>query len=88
MTLAKMMVDSCWWPLYEVINGEYKLSYDPKKRKVPVRDWMKLQGRFKHLFTPENEHILEEAQAQSDLDWEDLLKMCSLSAPSDEAAEA
>jgi len=88
MTLAKMMVESRWWPLYEVIDGEYKLSYDPKKRTIPVRDWMKLQGRFKHLFTPANEHVLEEAQAQTDLDWERLMKLCSLSAPAEGDSQA
>ncbi len=49
---------------------------------------MKLQGRFKHLFTPANEHVLEEAQAQTDLDWERLMKLCSLSAPAEGDSQA
>ena len=72
MTLAKMMVQSCCWPLYEVVDGEYSLNYDPKKRKIPVVDWMKLQGRFNHLFKPGNEAILEAAQAYVDSEWEKL----------------
>jgi pyruvate ferredoxin oxidoreductase beta subunit len=80
MTLAKMMVDSCYWPLYEVIDGEYKLTHDPRKRKLPVRDWMKQQGRFKHLFTPEYEQLLDEIQAEIDRDWDRLKQLCDLGA--------
>ena len=36
------------FPLYEVENGKYKLSFDlPELR--PVTDYMNLQGRFRHL---------------------------------------
>ncbi|GAB4265066.1 MAG: thiamine pyrophosphate-dependent enzyme [Thermoleophilia bacterium] len=78
MTHAKMMVQSCYWPLYEVIDGRYTINYDPKNRKIPVRDWMKLQGRFKHLFTPQNEHLLDEMQAYVDREWERLKELASL----------
>jgi pyruvate ferredoxin oxidoreductase beta subunit len=45
--MSRLAVQSCFWPLYEVVNGEYKLSYDPKDKKVPVTDWMKPQRRFR-----------------------------------------
>jgi pyruvate ferredoxin oxidoreductase beta subunit len=36
------------FPLYEVEYGEdYKLSVDPEQ--VPVKDYLKSQGRFSHL---------------------------------------
>ncbi len=36
------------FPLYEVIDGKYKLSIDlPELR--PVEDYFRLQGRFRHL---------------------------------------
>lgn len=74
IAMAQEAVDTCFWPLYEVENGVYKINYKPKE-KLPVRDWLKKQGRFKHLFTPGNEHIIEEFQAEVDRRWERLLKL-------------
>jgi len=72
---AKMAVDSCFWPLYEIENGKYKLSYRPSN-KIPVADFMKPQRRFKHLFLPGNEKILEKIQKNVDDEWAKLLKLC------------
>jgi len=76
--LARLAVDSCYWPLYEVDNGEWKITYNPRERK-PVSEWLKRQGRFRHLFREENEHILEELQKEVDRNWERLQKMQSIS---------
>ncbi len=72
--MAKLAVDSCFWPLYEVEEGKYKLNYQPKEKK-PVVEWLQLQGRFKHLFKPENQAILEKFQANVDKAWENLLAL-------------
>lgn len=74
--IARMAVDTCFWPLFEVENGKWKLNYRPKE-KLPMRDWLQKQGRFRHLFRPENEHIIEELQAAVDKRWDDLLWHCS-----------
>ena len=76
MEIARMAVDTCFWPLFEVENGKWKLNYKPKE-KLPLRDWLQKQGRFRHLFRPENEHIIEELQAAVDKRWEELLWRCS-----------
>jgi len=73
--LTQLAVDTCYWPLYEVENGEWRLTYKPKK-KLPVEEWLKRQGRFRHLFRPENRHIIEELQAEVDRRWERLLWLC------------
>ena len=73
--VIQLAVDTCWWPLFEVENGEWRLTYMPKQKK-PVADWLKLQGRFRHLFTPANEHMIDEMQAVVDLRWERLLRRC------------
>ncbi|MDD2201804.1 MAG: thiamine pyrophosphate-dependent enzyme [Firmicutes bacterium] len=73
--LAKLAVDTCFWPLYEVEEGEYKLTYRPKEKK-PVEDWLKRQGRFRHLFKPENAEILKEIQEDIDTRWARLLAKC------------
>ena len=46
--IGRLAVKTGIFPLYEVENGQYKMSLDfPKLR--PVTDYMKLQGRFRHL---------------------------------------
>ncbi len=73
--ICKLAVDSCVWPLFEVEYGVWKLSYEPKK-KLPVADYLKKQGRFKHMFKPGNEWMIEEAQQYIDEKWESLLAKC------------
>ena len=67
--ICRMAVETCVWPLYEVIEGRWHLNYMPKK-KLPVTEFMKLQGRFKHCFKPGNEWTLEAAQQYVDEQWE------------------
>ena len=46
--IGRLAVETGMFPLYEVENGKYKLSIDlPRLR--PVQDYLKLQGRFRHL---------------------------------------
>jgi pyruvate ferredoxin oxidoreductase beta subunit len=73
--ITQLAVDTCYWPLYEVENGEWRLTYRPKE-KPPVEEWLKRQGRFRHLFRPENRHVIDELQAEVDLHWERLLRLC------------
>ena len=51
--MAKLALDTGMFQLYELEDGKYKMSYMPKERK-PVDEFLKLQGRFKHL---KPEHI-------------------------------
>lgn len=78
MDIARMAVDTCFWPIYEVEHGKITVSRKPKA-KVPVEEWMKRQGRFRHLFREENKHIIAEIQAEVDRRWEWLLKREELS---------
>jgi len=73
--IARDAVDSCFWPLYEVENGVYKLTYKPKEKK-PIIDWLKKQARFRHLFKPGNEELLAGIQENIDAEWEKLMKKC------------
>jgi len=73
--ITQLGVDTCYWPLFEVENGEWRLSYKPKE-KLPVEDWLKRQGRFRHLFRPENRYVIDELQAEVDRRWERLLRLC------------
>ena len=69
--IAKLAIDTGFWPLYEVENGILKVTYKPKERK-PVGEWLKSQGRYKHLFKPGNEAIIESIQEHVDKMWEKL----------------
>ncbi|MCM8777377.1 MAG: thiamine pyrophosphate-dependent enzyme [Candidatus Omnitrophica bacterium] len=75
MEISRLAVDTCIWPLYEVVEGRYKLTYKPKEKK-PIVEWFKLQRRFAHLLKPENQQLLEEIQKEVDRRWETLLKKC------------
>jgi pyruvate ferredoxin oxidoreductase beta subunit len=73
--MSKLSVQSNFWPLYEVENGKWKLNYKPKER-IPVTEWMKPQGRYKHALRPENKWLVEEIQKDIDDNWERLLILC------------
>lgn len=75
--IAQLALDTCVWPLYEVDNGKYKINYKPKEKK-PVLEWLKSQGRFRHLFKEENAGIIEEIQKEVDRDWEELSKLAEM----------
>uniref|UniRef100_A0A7V4DEM9 Pyruvate ferredoxin oxidoreductase n=1 Tax=Candidatus Caldatribacterium californiense TaxID=1454726 RepID=A0A7V4DEM9_9BACT len=75
LKIMQLAVDCCVWPLYEVENGVYRLTYKPKEKK-PVEEWLRVQGRFRHLLAPENRHLVEAFQRYVDEEWERLLKKC------------
>ena len=67
--ISKLATDSCIFPIYEVQNGVYTINRKPAK-KVPVRDYLRLQGRFRHLGEDDITHI----QQAVDWDWKLLLR--------------
>lgn len=73
--ICKLAVETCYWPLFEVIDGKWILSYKPKN-KLPIEDFLRPQGRFKHLFLKGNENLIEEFQNEVDRRWEELLVRC------------
>ena len=76
MEICRLAVETCYWPLYEVENGRWRLNYVPKT-KLPIEDFLRPQGRFKHLFAKGNEHLLEAFQAEVDRRWEELQYKCA-----------
>jgi pyruvate ferredoxin oxidoreductase beta subunit len=71
--MARMAVETRWWPLYEVDHGQWKINYKPKQEQS-VAEWFKIQGRFKHLVKAEHEEILAWHQQQVDKTWNTLLE--------------
>ena len=72
LDIAKLAWETCVWPLFEIENGRLTINARPKEKK-PVVEWLKSQGRFRHLFTPDNEHVIEETQQEVDRKWQELL---------------
>jgi pyruvate ferredoxin oxidoreductase beta subunit len=70
-------VNSCFWPLYEVVDGRYRLTYVPETI-VPVEEWLRGQARFAHLLRPESRGFLAEIQASVDAEWTDLCLRCGV----------
>jgi pyruvate ferredoxin oxidoreductase beta subunit len=68
-------VDCLFWPLYEVVEGDYRMTYVPPT-VLPVADWLALQGRFAHLLRPENASVVDRIQAQVEDDWDALVARC------------
>jgi len=62
------------WPLKEFEDGKVRHTRIPHPRK-PVEDYLKLQGRFAHLFHPErNDRLLGEIQDRVDRYWERVVR--------------
>ena len=74
MQINKLAADTCYWPLYEVVNGKYKITYKPAK-KLPIEEFLKPQKRFRHMFKPGNEWMIEDFQKIVDSRWEELLAL-------------
>ncbi|MFA4906222.1 MAG: thiamine pyrophosphate-dependent enzyme [Candidatus Margulisiibacteriota bacterium] len=70
--MGRLAADTCFWPLYEVENGKYKITLKPREKK-PAVEFFKAQERFRHLFKPNNAGLLEELQKEIDQRWEELL---------------
>ncbi|MGQ9631556.1 MAG: thiamine pyrophosphate-dependent enzyme [bacterium] len=71
--IARLAMDTCAWPCYEVENGEWKLTYKPKEKK-PIIEWLKFQDRFRHM--QGDEEMIQLIQKHVDEEWEKLLKRC------------
>ena len=66
---ARLAVETGMFPLYEVENGEYKMSLDlPKLR--PVKDYLKMQGRFRHL----SDAVIQQIQERVEIEYQKLLE--------------
>ena len=74
INVIKLAIDTCFWPLYEIENGKCTITYKPKEKK-PVAEFLKAQGRFKHLFKSGNEKFIEDIQSEVDKRWEELQRL-------------
>ena len=72
VNIGKLAVKTGVWPLKEYIDGKVVHTKIPKQRK-PVEEYLKLQGRYKHLFEPRrDEEMLKTIQDKIDRYWENI----------------
>ncbi len=70
--IGRLAVETGVFPLYSIENGEYKLTMDFPQLK-PLRDYTKLQGRFRHL----SEETLDKIQERVTSDYAKLKERCA-----------
>ena len=68
MEIGRLAVKTGMWPLKEYVDG--KLIHNNVKNRIPVEEYLKLQGRFAHLFEPvRNDKVIGEIQKSVDDYW-------------------
>ena len=67
--IGRLAVQTGIFPLFEIENGSYKLSVDIPKLK-PVDEYLKLQGRFRHL----SEETIKEIQDRTNREYTKLIE--------------
>lgn len=80
--MGTLAVETGAWALYEyendvvTFNGKSKLLLEKRIEPKPIEDWIKLQGRFRHLFKPKKDvKRLKEIQEHTDKVWERYKKL-------------
>jgi 2-oxoisovalerate ferredoxin oxidoreductase beta subunit len=68
--IARLATDTNVFPIYEVTQGVYKIN-KKKKTPKPVSEYLKIQGRFRHL----NEEEVAFIQKEVDANWNRLMKL-------------
>jgi pyruvate ferredoxin oxidoreductase beta subunit len=77
---ARLAVRTRVFPLYEVIDGQYILNREIKNPK-PLSDYMKAQGRFRHL----DEATREEIERRVHAEYDKIVRLAEFSKPKEEA---
>ncbi|MFA5871341.1 MAG: thiamine pyrophosphate-dependent enzyme [Parcubacteria group bacterium] len=75
--IGKLATETNFWPLYEYENGKYKINWATENPK-PIEEFIKTQGRFKHLFKPGNEEVIKEIQKEIRNNWEELVNLAEV----------
>lgn len=74
--MVRRAVQSRVFPIYEVENGEiYRITIQPPEKPMPVREYLKSQGRFRHLKPADVQRIQETVDAE----WEKLMRKVEFS---------
>ncbi len=82
--MGTLAVETGAWALYEcendkmTFNGRSKLILEKKIERKPIEEWIKYQGRFRHLFQPKKDvKRIEAIEYNADQTW-DRYRKCYL----------
>ena len=70
ITLSELAFKSKVTPLYEIEDGILTINKKPEK-EIPVKEYLKLQGRFKHLDADE----IDDIQKHIDEQWNNIVEL-------------
>ena len=65
--IGELGVRSGLYPLYEIIEGKVVYTYDARKKRIPVKEFLSRQGRFAHIIDEDVNYI----QSMVDQMWEE-----------------
>jgi len=75
--ISKLAVQTRLYPLFEIENGKLRITVNVRKPK-PLEEYLKLQGRFRHLLEPRNKHILDSLKEGIERYWKRLEMLSQL----------
>ena len=77
--MAKLAVDTRFFPLYEVEDGVYRMTV-PVPSPRPVEEYIKAQGRYSHLLLPQWANQLDVVKKDVDSNYKRLEKLTRFTA--------
>ncbi len=55
--VGELGIKSGLYPLYEIVEGKVNYTHDARKNRIPVKEFLKVQGRFAHIVDEDVEYI-------------------------------
>ncbi len=77
VNIGKLATETNFWPLWEYEDGKYTINWATENPK-PLEEFLKTQGRFKHLFKPVGEKVIAEMQKEVDENWKRLINLAEI----------
>ncbi len=71
--LARIAVETHYWPLFEVVEGHYRITHRPLQQR-PLEEWLDLQKRFSHLHGERGADLVVRLQEELDDSWAQLVQ--------------
>lgn len=79
VNVGKLATETNFWPLYEIEDGKYTITVNPPAGgPKPIEEFLKTQGRFKHLFSEKNKQVIKDIQKNVDENLAKLVKKAQL----------
>jgi pyruvate ferredoxin oxidoreductase beta subunit len=72
VAISKLATETNFWPLFEIEDGKYKVNWATEKPKE-LEEFLKTQGRFKHLFSEKNKPVIDEMKKIVKDEWQRLV---------------